>query len=688
MASPGAGRELFSIGYVPAVDGLRAIAVAAVIIFHLGVGIIPGGFVGVDIFFVISGFVVAASVLNARFDTFLGFLTFFYARRLLRIMPALLVCLFAIFLASALFIPPVWLSATNESTGRAAVFGFSNVVLALNSDTYFSPRAEYNPFTHTWSLGVEEQFYLVFPLLWFFWVSRGENPSVRRRVMAAIAALSIGSLILCAMLSVTAPRMAFYMIFARFWELGLGVLLVAGIAYWLPRLRRLPPASGTLATAFSLVLLIMSLWLADEGHFPFPWAVVPVIATGLLICAVISWPGGLVARALAAAPTVYIGRRSYSVYLWHWPIFVLLRWTVGLEGPVMIAIALAATLVAGMASYRFVEEPFRHSPRAKAMPRGRVVLAGLLCMVAASAVSTGIIKAKSELLLSVTRDTATWFPVRGLAYDGGCQVATSTRALDGVEVRRIEPDCGGEALAATVFVFGDSHAGTYRPLLTLLAARDRAAVEIFSRSGCGFFRLDVPNAELATACADFDRAAMRDVAALAKMGDVIFLPSLRMERFANQWGDIETSAYQDPDSKALARQRAVAEAVDYFRPLVAKGVRVVVEAPKPLFKLPPFRCSDWFNASNPVCAGGATVSRVDLAARAAPSHQAIAALIAAVPGIQVWDPFPVLCPDTVCSAYAANGKPLFFDGDHLSRYGNEVLKESFLTAFAAVLPPR
>lgn len=152
----------FAIRYVPAIEGLRTIAVGAVILFHLGVEWIEGGFVGVDIFFVISGFVVAASVLNRRFDRFRDFIAFFYARRMLRILPALIVCLLGTFLLSALFVPSVWLSDANERTGFAAVFGLSNIVLALNSDFYFSPRTDFNPFTHTWSLGVEEQFYLVF----------------------------------------------------------------------------------------------------------------------------------------------------------------------------------------------------------------------------------------------------------------------------------------------------------------------------------------------------------------------------------------------------------------------------------------------------------------------------------------------------------------------------------------------
>jgi peptidoglycan/LPS O-acetylase OafA/YrhL len=152
-----------SPAYIPAIDGLRAIAVLSVIIFHANfLGILPGGFTGVDMFFVISGYVISQS-LSERFERadlgFADYLKDFYRRRFLRILPALLVVLFASFLASAMFMPQFWLSELMNRTGLAAFFGFSNFVLAWNTDTYFSPSAELNPYLHTWSLAVEEQFY-------------------------------------------------------------------------------------------------------------------------------------------------------------------------------------------------------------------------------------------------------------------------------------------------------------------------------------------------------------------------------------------------------------------------------------------------------------------------------------------------------------------------------------------------
>lgn len=675
--------EAIRIGYVAAIDGLRTVAVLAVIIFHLGIGLIPGGFVGVDIFFVISGFVVAGSVLTTRFNSFPAFLSFFYARRIRRIMPALLVCLFVTFILSALFVPTVWLSTTNEKVGRAAVFGFSNVLLAFNSDTYFSPRAELNPFIHTWSLGVEEQFYLIFPLFWCFWLLWGHNSVKRQRVVLAIGGISALSLICCAILSVTSPRFAFYMIYSRFWELGVGVVLASSVAIWRSWLQHRSAVVRQGFVGLAVIFMAASLFLADEAHFPFPWALMPVASTGMLICALVSWPKATVTRLLASIPMVYLGRRSYSLYLWHWPIFALMRWTVGFEEPTILLLALTLTMVAGCASYRFVEQPFRHTEAGGGLSSYRTIAVGLVCMLAAAGLFTGIMKAKPHLLLSVTRDTDTWMPDEPLAIAGGCRTTTTSRELGGGLVRRTEPTCRENTTTPTLFVFGDSHAAAYQPMLMAQAAQGRFSVEVFRQPLCSFFNLSIANADERTRCARFSLAAMQDVGAKAKPGDVLFLPSLRVERFGNQWGELQATTAKDTATQHRERERALVEAVDYFKPLVAKGVIVIVEGPKPVFKIPPFRCSDWFNASNPICADGPTVSRSELAQRSQGVRQTINELMGEVPGLTLWDPFPILCPGDVCSAYAGNGKPLVFDGDHLSRYANEVLRPSFEAALAS-----
>ena len=156
--------------YVAGIDGLRAIAVLSVIIFHFESSLLPGGFTGVDVFFVISGYVISKSLARNYGEKLSVFLLEFYKRRLLRILPALLACLLVTGVISSLFIPEYWLSSKNDITGASAFFGLSNFFLLSGEDGYFSQRVSFNPFVHTWSLAVEEQFYVIFPLMFFIWL--------------------------------------------------------------------------------------------------------------------------------------------------------------------------------------------------------------------------------------------------------------------------------------------------------------------------------------------------------------------------------------------------------------------------------------------------------------------------------------------------------------------------------------
>ncbi|MCK0208831.1 acyltransferase [Starkeya koreensis] len=672
--------DALPLGYIPAIDGLRAVAVLSVIIFHLGVGWLPGGFVGVDVFFIISGFVVAASVKAVRFDGIGQFFSFFYARRIRRIVPALVCCVLVTALFSALLIPVVFLSQTNERTGIAALVGLSNLYLIFIGNDYFSPSVELNPFTHTWSLAVEEQFYILFPLLWFACVSR-KNTDGRGRVFSYFCVLSLLSIILCIILTYWYRVAAFYLIFSRFWELGAGVLLAVTVVAWSGVIRRLPTWGSDAGAMVAFLALAAAFLFADEARFPFPWALLPVTATAALICFVTARPDCGVARALSWRPVVYVGRTSYSLYLWHWPVFVLLKWTVGLDTAASQLSGLAMTVLFALTTYHLVEQPFRRSVRLSGRS-GMVVAGGALGLIAAIAVTFGINQSKSWLSLSETRRADIWLPIKALDTANGCGVQSEQEAFARGERLLMTADCAKGVSRRVIYVLGDSHAIAYRPLLAAVVANSGDEVAIYRKSGCPFFRMTIANADASVACARFAAAAVEDVTSRAKSGDVVFLPSLRVPRFAEEWrGSANASSKSEP--REPLSSRAVAEAEKTFAPLVARGVRIVVEAPKPLFKAAPFRCSDWFNASNPACRPGFDLGRAEFEQRALPAREAIDKLVEAVPAIVVWNPSAVLCPRDVCSAFS-DGRPLFFDGDHLSRYGNAVLLPSFEAMLATL----
>jgi peptidoglycan/LPS O-acetylase OafA/YrhL len=213
--------------YFPSIDGLRAVAVSAVMIYHLAPSALPGGFTGVDIFFVISGYVVTASLVGREHQSLPQFILGFYARRILRIFPALLVCIVATSIVAVVFIPPAsWLGESIKKTAFYGIIGLSNYALIWSSDGYFSPRAEFNPFTHTWSLAVEEQFYLIAPAIVYLWLtSRSQTGGKRVMPFAALVLLALVSCGAAAYNTFANPEAAFYLLPSRFWELACGVLL-------------------------------------------------------------------------------------------------------------------------------------------------------------------------------------------------------------------------------------------------------------------------------------------------------------------------------------------------------------------------------------------------------------------------------------------------------------------------------
>ncbi|MBU9359753.1 acyltransferase [Burkholderia multivorans] len=668
--------------HAPYIDGLRAIAVLSVIVYHLNAKWLPGGFAGVDVFFVISGFVVAMSVSELGSISLGRFLAYFYARRLVRITPALVVMLLVTFIASAMFIPEAWLSSSNQRTGMLAFVGLSNFTLATNTGNYFSPVAEFNPFTHTWSLAVEEQFYFVFPWLFILWL-RG-----RRALSVTIFGIAFAVSFACAIwLGRTDETRAFYMMWSRFWELGIGVLLfqimhARGHTFDIDSQYR---PKYAIASDIGLVALGVGLLVARADAAPFPACVLPVVGTALILGALHGRRGGIAYLLLTRKWMRYIGKISYSLYLWHWPVFVLFRWTVGLESPVWQVSALALTAVLSMLSHRFIEEPTRNA--ARGAKKSVMIAAGLALVASGYAVSTAVASNQSAISLStVTRNALDWYPDAEKldAAHGDCSVDTEAqKAGDGLlwVQRRIGCDTAA-SFPHQLFVIGDSHAMAYSPMLKAFVAETGATVYAYNNGGCPFMDFMPWHPGRSEVCERYGRAAVDDMLARIKPGDVVFLPSLRLPRLVEQWALFEQDAaltWTTSDEAKSGRESAERRALPILRRISAAGARIVFEGPTPVLGTIPYRCSDWFNRGNPICSRGSTVPRRLLGEMRAPILASYQAVAKQVSGVSVWDPFPLLCPAAQCSAFRGKD-PLFFDGDHLSGYSNRLLLPSF-TAF-------
>lgn len=342
-------RESGVIKYRPEIDGLRAVAVLSVVLFHLGDRVVSGGYVGVDLFFVISGYLITSLIRNQQRRGEFSLVSF-YVRRIKRIAPALLAVVFVTVALGYLLLPPGDYELLARS-GRWALAGASNFFFRDNTG-YFDPQAGTMPLLHTWSLGVEEQFYVVWPGLLIMLVSVFRKSKIPVLVfVSAIVAASLASFFLAS------AKDAFYMPYARAWELGLGAIIAL-----------LPEIMGRRFVPLRKILPWLGLVLIGAAMCQFGSAVdiagnrivAAAIGTGFIVFGIEPKTG--VYRILSSSPLVFVGKISYSLYLWHFPAIVFWRYYLG----ELISVAYVASFIAGITvlawlSWRYIEEPCRRA---------------------------------------------------------------------------------------------------------------------------------------------------------------------------------------------------------------------------------------------------------------------------------------------------------------------------------------
>ena len=344
----------------PEVQGLRTIAVLGVVLFHLWPNRLTGGYVGVDVFFVISGFLITEHLLRERAATGRIALSSFYARRIRRLLPAALLVLAATAVGVIALAPTSLTRPFLTEVGASALY-VENWLLAVNSVDYFASEAAASPVQHYWSLSVEEQFYLVWPLLLLaaFWIAGKRGAHTGRVVGVALGALFIASLAYSVIVTDRSPSFAYFATPAHAWEFAAGGLLAIVATRldhpaWMQRtaLRAAISWAGLAAIGLSMV------WFDGETPFPGSLALVPVLGTLAVIAARSSSAIWAPSRLLDVRPTQFIGDVSYSLYLWHWPLIVLLPMLTGRPlGTIDKLVILASTIVLAWLTRRYVEVP-------------------------------------------------------------------------------------------------------------------------------------------------------------------------------------------------------------------------------------------------------------------------------------------------------------------------------------------
>jgi peptidoglycan/LPS O-acetylase OafA/YrhL len=556
--------------YRPDVDGLRALAIAAVVLFHAGFSAVPGGFIGVDVFFVISGFLITGLIIDRLRQGDFSFWEF-YARRTRRIFPALFSLLLVVLVAGYLVLTPSEYAALGKSAVYSSAF-LANVYFWLHTG-YFDQAADTMPLLHLWSIGVEEQFYVIWPLsVVLVW---------RYLKLGRIAALSalIGTTALLALLCVvwTAydAKSAFYLPFTRLWEFTLGALLLAIPPIRQPRLADGLSVLGVLAMGYA------ALSFTADLNYPGYYAVLPSLGAAAVMAA---GERSLVGRVLSLGPNVLLGKMSYSLYLWHWPIIVFYGYYAGVEDlstSEKLSLILAASVIAFI-SWRFIELPVR---RQRGHPRlhiayGAMVAGTVGCLALVVAASAGLSwRLPKDLRSLASHDEMTGsrcsqrIPIPELHQDRVCIVGA--------------PWGSGTNLAV---LWGDSHAAHLAPLVDRPAKRQGLSVIVWK--GCAPF-IDDRTLWRKKRAFGADYSSKCGKSRKTILSYVRDNPNVKLVIISNAWPSYLGSVY-DADSplQEMDSQRALSSMAKGFATTIAEieplhhSVLLMGDVPRPRFQVP------------------------------------------------------------------------------------------------------
>jgi len=593
--------------YRPEIDGLRAFAVLAVIINHFNKNILPGGYLGVDIFFVISGFVITSSLYRRPSKNFRDFISGFYERRIKRLVPALSVFVLITSVVICLFHPE---PGTTLKTGLTSLFGLSNLFLLKESTDYFAHSTELNVFTHTWSLGVEEQFYILFPfLVWFSGFGR-QTKNGSRNLLLIIGALAITSLIGFLYLYPSNQPAAYFLMKTRFWEMAAGCLLFVGFQKRKSIQEFLEKVPPILVLAFIVGVMYLPMSLATTS------TVLVVALSGVLIASLKKQTFAF--KIFTHPKVVYLGLVSYSLYLWHWSVLSISRWTIGIhwwsvpfQGALIFSLAIA--------SYEWIETPLRKGTWSK--KRWKTIIMG-----------GGVIVTLSSVLFTLGR------PIKGKLFIGNQYNKWNMNLYRETKITH-------SPLLPTIYLIGDSHAGHYGSVMTNLAGKKEFNF-IMHPQGEGL-KLEKNGIK------EWILGVQKEYKNNFKEGDIVIF-SANIHKYENEHNF--TKAYET-----------------FLQKTQNIGMKFILISPTPTFPIittgSQYNCLEesyrpsW--AISPLCFSQINKSQWFAFHRVAISN--IEKFLLANPKVAYIDAFSLLCPDSYCKNFDKNSL-MYKDAEHLTSY--------------------
>lgn len=641
------------------IDGLRAVSVLVVLFYHAGLTLFGGGYIGVDVFFVISGYLITSIIVrdieNGSFS-----IAKFYERRCRRILPALIVVVIASVVAGFLLFGPNELIELGQSAVATSLFS-SNFFFYSESD-YFDRASELKPLLHTWSLAVEEQYYILFPLLLLFISRKGG-----RRYALWLISLTFISLMLCIVTSIQNASAVFYLFPGRAWEILLGGLLAIG---FIPKPKS--QLSRDMASGLGLLLIMYSVFFfTGEASFPGSAALIPVLGATFIIWAGIEGKS-FIGRALALRGLVFIGLISYSLYLWHWPILVFSKYYAIVELNILQKSTLfVVVFILSIFSWRYIETPFRRN----VFHKNRFMLFTTSAFASLGALIIGLVimlnngfpnRFHESFKLVLEQEDTEWL-----------QWHSCENVMERLESNQELCNLGAEDSEASFILWGDSHARALASGVNLSATRNNVSGKIVSQSACPPLLSIELRGRLS--CHNYNQAVLNYIASHAEIETVILASRWAYAANGNLFKDdtanielLDLDAADATGNNAELFEIGLRRTVDAIRK-IGREVLLVGQIPEVAYDVP-----SAFTI--------ATITHRDInsiIATTLDEYRKRTELVDSVfkdldneDKVEILSPYASICDQERCSVVKDN-TPLYRDDHHLSTFGSKYVSSVF-----------
>lgn len=616
----------------------------------------PGGYIGVDVFFVISGFLITAILADEAASTGWVRIVGFYERRIRRILPALFLVLAVTALAAIAILPPFDLKLFGRSL--VSTLNFTSNFHFWKTAGYFAAPAKTQPLLHTWSLAVEEQFYIVWPLLIAL--------VVRSRLQWTLLILGTLSLAIAEVQLRLWPEAAFYLLPARVCEFIAGAAIALGLV---PRSARSWLNEGLAAAGLAMVT-IAALCFSNETLFPGLTSMLPALGTALVI---LTGPATAVARVLSWRPFVFVGLISYSLYLWHWPLLVLPAMHLGRElTAAETSLAVAAAFALATLSWAYIERPFR----GRKLFSGTVFRLSRVIVVAGASLAAFLLFAGSIVWTDGFAFRAN--PAFNIAQAEVAKTNLLDFHADCIDLPNLADltACRYGDGATKVAAWGDSHANHWGPALSEWAHAGHFSIQQLASGGCPpLIGIDVyRNKRVDPKCRTANEKALAAIEAMPHLEVVVlaarwslYAQTTRAVAESSETSNIADEAGVDLtiETSRATLERRLDTTISY---LESRGIKVLIAGQVPEYEYDPGKCviRALWSARKPVCDQPLAVATGRLSA----ANEILRRVIAKHQNAVLFDPVPHLCDARVCRAVTTDGQSLYHDFDHLTRRGS------------------